>query len=107
MPLDDPTTRIEIEVPHKEELAVIDEMIRLLRTPSNWCKGKEEIHGRHCLIGARNKVVRQEYDQYAADRVWERLFGIIGDHPVHFNDDRKTRHRDILSVLARTRASFE
>ncbi len=60
MPFDDPTKRVEIEVPHLEEIAILDGMARRLATPDLWCKRVLCENGRHCILGALNEE----------DRIW-------------------------------------
>jgi hypothetical protein len=119
MPLDDTTKRVEVEIPHREELALIDGMRALLRTPSNWCKGAESIHGRYCLLGAlreaekgglnREYVIRgRSFSTKVGVKVWGRLYTLCGGNdPTSVNDAHVTDHRDIVSLLALARASFE
>lgn len=128
MPLDDTTKRVEVEIPHREELALIDGMRALLRTPSNWCKGAESIHGRYCLLGALREAEKGGLNRESANpvesrvyvirgrsfstkvgvKVWGRLYTLCGGNdPTSVNDADVTDHRDIVSLLASARASFE
>ncbi len=110
MPFDDPTARPDVEVVNREELAVIDRMLALLRTPRAWVKGHQHWHGRYCLIGAFRKA---RWDNPNAgfvtelEPVWCALERVVAGNPVLFNDRETTHHRDIIRALRLTRASFE
>ncbi len=117
MPFDNPKEQLKVRVRNRQEVALIDKMLTLLRTPSNWCKDTPEIHGRYCLIGAWTKADSGDARALscmaspAAVRVWTQLKILslrVGEiDPVALNDKQGTRHRDIVSLLVRARASFE
>ncbi len=111
MPFDDASARPKVKVANQRELALIDKMLELLRTPRQWIKGSPYSNGRYCLIGAFGKAKYGDpyvYEYFAGrDRVWKRLTKINGRNLILFNDATGTRHRDVVSLLRRVRASFE
>ncbi len=112
MPFDNPSARPVVRVRNKAELRLIDGMRARLRTPRQWCKENLAIEGRMCLIGALRAADSGNafggYHTKAASRVEARLRVLSGYHSVAgFNDAPNTRHRDIVSLLTRARASFE
>lgn len=113
MPFDDPTARPDVEVANQAELVVIDRMLALLRTPQQWCKGREQYGPvTYCLIGAFSTAkignAFHGYELVIGDPVWARMIRLLrGRDPVEYNDAKRRRHADILGLLRRTRASFE
>lgn len=111
MPFDNP--KVEIEVPHQEELRIVDKMIGIIA--SGWCQGKfSDAVGGVCMYGALNLVDSgNAYADRVGDdalRVSARIRSLLPTQYStisSFNDSYRTTKQDVLSVLRRTRASFE
>lgn len=135
MPFDDPSVRVrDVDAPCVGELHILDDMARRLATPAMWCKrrlcDRSWYDGSisYCLAGAFNITDHGDVTfldrmsskheipgtswgtrSAAAANVWTRFMGFLPEdlNPVAFNDEPKTTHADILSLIARARASFE
>jgi hypothetical protein len=86
-----------------DKLRKLDEVVALLATPGQWCKGIELAQdGRRCLIGAM-------FDAGAIAALSGTILKAIASHGhrrcaiTEFNDDPRTTHADILRVLHRAR----
>jgi hypothetical protein len=87
-----------------DRLRKIDEVINLLATPEQWCKGKLSTYdGRHCIrgammavngVGTLQPVVLRAINQVSA-RHYQRIES--------FNDHPDTDHSHVVEVLARAR----
>lgn len=105
MPFDDATLRVTCP-----EIEFLDEMVNVLSSPRKWLKGElESTDGsRHCILGAMN-VVGMARSTDCAISVRHALLNVVGA-PFYkidaFNDHRRTKHKDVLALLARTRDVF-
>jgi hypothetical protein len=120
MPFDDPGRRVEIKVPLCEEIRILDQMAKYLKTPSRWCKETLRQKARNGRIGSRCVVGAL---RWATDRGEEGLIPAgapgrfvyyalsaetgEGRSPSAFNDDPSTTHADVLDLIARARKRFE
>lgn len=115
--------------PHAAEIAILDEMARLLARPEQWCQEQTGCrvfpffwHVRRCLIGAlitvdggpkvpRASMFLKGHRSPAKTAVEDRLdhlaYSLCRKSAAGFNDLKKTQHSDILALIARARASFE
>ncbi len=124
MPFDDASKRIEIELPNRDEIAILNEMLFLLRRRKYWCRGllhetRESWffgreHEAYCLSGALNMADHgSPYNHSGSLRsgvvaVRARL-RLLARRPrlSMFNDDPWVQHKDILALLRRARRTFE
>lgn len=117
MPFDNPDIRVEIANPHADALEVVDKMAWILAKPENWGKGMLRWYNSYCLVGAlvtvegqaiRNRQRHQKARTSAGRQVLCKLTELCGyDDIMEFNDARETKHPDVVSLIQRTRASFE
>lgn len=85
----------------------LDQVISLLATEDQWCKGVEKTpDGRHCIIGAMRAVnaqlVLEPMVLQSIRAVTGRRYGRIE----RFNDAAATDHSLVLMVLRQTRCSI-
>ncbi len=130
MPFDDPGKSPEIANPHTRELAILDEMMRLLSRRGGWCQDDYEDfsdhHSSYCLIGALGEAEDGDSHLYEdgcpSDRkigshvvaaMARRIRGRRGlaldsvEKIVLWNDVASRRRSDVLKLLRRVRAEFE
>lgn len=107
MPFDDAILRVTCP-----EIEFLDEMVNVLSSPRKWLKhGLESDDGsRHCILGAMDEVaVGMARSTDCANSVRDALVNAVGpffDEIDAFNDHRRTKHKDVLALLARTRDVF-
>jgi hypothetical protein len=99
----------------KEELRVLDRMREILAMPDKWCKGNVRDGDAVCVAGALYVADGSEPDaplivttlSLAAMKSWGALVRTSRDDsglfPAEFNDDPRTTHSDILSLIDRAR----
>lgn len=124
MPFDNPNTRVEIAT-NEEELAIIDEMKRILARRENWTVGsthkvfkprlwRKQVD-QYCAIGALIKIDGSDVDAGACRwwehtlpgvcRVYKRIQEIAGVELWELND--RDGFDAVHRVLDRAYASFE
>lgn len=102
--------------PPSKEVALLGDMRRTLANPWNWCKNSLYRHAgwneQFCLMGALNKADHGHFKNIplyprATCLVSSRLSALTPHKDsVEFNNDRTTKHQDILDLIDRAKASF-
>jgi hypothetical protein len=93
-----------VKNPLLEKLGKVE---RLLATEQQWCKGKlRDVDGRRCLVGAIEAADAQHELPQLILRATREVTGKRYWRIESFNDDPRTKHRDVLLVLRRTRQNI-
>lgn len=105
MPFDDATLRVTCP-----EIEFLDEMVNVLSSPRKWLKGelKSDDGSRHCILGAMDAVGMARSTD-CANSVRDALLNAVGPRFLEidaFNDHGRTKHKDVLALLARARDVF-
>lgn len=106
MPFDDATLRVTCP-----EIEFLDEMVNVLSSPRKWLKHDlESADGsRHCILGAVEAVGVKPWSTDCASSVEREILNLVGPRFAEigaFNDHKRTKHKDVLALLARTRDVF-
>jgi hypothetical protein len=90
-----------------DRLRKIDEVINLLATPEQWCKGKLSTYdGRHCIRGAMMAVNGVGTLQPVVLRAINEVTGGHYRRIESFNDNPNTDHAQVVEVLMRARTDL-
>ncbi|HWI28549.1 MAG TPA: hypothetical protein VN668_16365 [Stellaceae bacterium] len=92
------------DMPESEALRKIDDVIDLLGSEERWCKHARHLaDGRRCLVAALQEAHAEQplwraVLRAARENTGQRYVGLAA-----FNDDARTTHGQLLSVLRNTR----
>ena len=87
-----------------ENLERLDQVIGLIATPAQWCKGEERnSHGQYCIRGAMRAAGAFDALEPIVVHSIHKITGQRYKKIEAFNDDPRTTHADVLRVLNRAR----
>lgn len=118
-----PSSLLDLTRPHPSaaEIEICDQLLDLLATPDQWCKGALEKDAAHCIYGGLNMVnhgsASWDDDYKPAVRRVEMALIESAQTPnstgtglsfslVLFNNAPETKHADVIALLTSVRLAF-